>query len=133
MQVVTENIREGMVGKTREHLLRDLQEGRCVDILGFMLSPKCFEEFGKVDMRAQVGRLPGSTLIVAISKQKRNHKDLQLLLKTYQRNNRPVRLLHVQERPFWIDPNNAIRELAAWQGHDSLFQQTLDWLEATRQ
>ena len=132
MQVIAENIREGMVGKTREHLLKDLQEGKCVDILGFMLSPQCFEEFVKVDMPVPVARFRGPTLIVAIGKHKRNRNDLGLLSEAYKRNNVPVQILYVQERSFWVDPNDAIRELAAWQGHDSLFQQTLDWLEATR-
>lgn len=130
LQTVAENIREGMVGKTRKHLLKDLQAGRSVDILGFMLGPECFKEFVKLDLPTHMGQFRGSTLIVAISKQKRNSKDLQLLLNAYQRKSTRAELLHVQDRPFWIDPSNPYRELASWQNdHDPLFKQTAYWLD----
>lgn len=131
MQVTAEHMREGRIVGTRKKLLKELQEGRCVDILGYLLSPKCFEEFNKVDMLAQVGCFRASTLIVAISKYKRERKDLQTLLEACQDNNTPVQMLHVQERPFWIDRNDPFQEFSSWHDHDFLFQQTTDWLETT--
>ncbi|OEU70558.1 MAG: hypothetical protein BA863_18215 [Desulfovibrio sp. S3730MH75] len=130
MRLIADNFREGLTAVTREQLLQNLKKGNCVDILGYMLSPKCFEEFNNVDLLDHAGRTLKNALIVAIMNRYRYRKDLEMLLDVYKSHKTPVQVLYVQERRFWIDPNNFIRELASWRGHESLFQQTLKWLEA---
>ena len=128
MQVIAENRRRNRVLGTLKSLVQELQEGRCVDIVGYCLSPKCFEEFTRVNVLARIGRFRGPTLIVSIGRQNRDRKDLQALLHAYLKTNTDVELIRVQERLFWIDPNDPFRELASWHGHDSLFEKTTDWL-----
>ena len=128
MQVMADNLLEGRISKTRESMLRTLKDGNSVEILCFMLSPKCFEEFTAVDMLIQVSGFQGSTLIVNMSRQKRNRKDLQALFQAYSETDRPVQMLEVPERPFWIDHNNPWQEMASWFGHEAIFQQTAHWL-----
>jgi len=128
MQVMAENIRASRVVGTRESLLKDLRGNKCVDILGYLLSPQCFREFTKVDVLGRVGAFRGPTLIVAISKRQRKRRDLEMLLQTYQENNTPVEMVHVQDQLFWIDPYNPWRELDTWHGHATLFRQVADWL-----
>ena len=132
LQVAADNVRNGLVGVTREHLIKELREGKNVDILGFVLSPKCFAELAELDLPTQVGLFAKPTLIVSIIRLKRERKDLESLVQVYRRQKTGVDLLYVNESTFWFDPNNVIRELTSWQGRDQLFGNTLAWLESSR-
>lgn len=124
MQVMAENIREGVVRSGRQHLLESLHQGKSVDILGYVLSPKSFNEFARVNVASEIKKFCGPVLIVAIGKRQR--KDLQML--AGQGNNKLSQILHIQDRRFWIDPNDALREIRFWRGHDDLFEQAATWL-----
>ncbi len=129
MQVMAANILAGRVVETRQNLIDRLNSGQGVDVLAYPLSTACFNEFLAVDVAAEVGGEHGPTLLAAIGPQKRRRKDLELLARAYERRHRPVKLLQVRERPFWVDPNDTWRELRFWQGHEGLFGQTIDWLD----
>lgn len=128
MQVMAENMREGEVRSGRQHLLKSLHEGKSVDILGYVLSPKSFDEFKRVNVALEIKRFCGPVLIVAIGRRQR--KDLQTLAR--RGDNRQSRIFHVRDRRFWIDPNDALRELRFWHGHDDLFRQTTTWLNSVQ-
>jgi exosortase A-associated hydrolase 2 len=129
MQVLAENSRENRLVGTRRKLLQDLQEGRSVDILGYLLSSRCYKEFVNVDLPFQFRNFDGPTLIVAIGRRQRQRKDLQALVR--QGDKTQVTMLYAQRMPFWIDLRDTYRELASWQGHLDLFEKTTDWLDNT--
>jgi exosortase A-associated hydrolase 2 len=129
MQVMAEKFREGKVRMTRDELLKELKEGRCVDVLGFMLGPGFFEECMGLDILKQRKTFSKPLLVVGVTRQRSYHTDLRSFIDSYPCENGYPTLMQVNDRPFWYDPNNVFRELASWFGHEILFQSTLEWME----
>jgi exosortase A-associated hydrolase 2 len=128
MQVMAGVPADGASEQTREGLLSELTAGQVVDVLGFGLGPQCFHEFNTLDFLGGVGEFPGRVSIVAINKRTRERKDLQLLADAYRQHGTSVNMAAVQEQNFWIDPNDAFREIQSWQGHEALFAESSRWL-----
>ncbi len=132
MQVVAEKLRDGKVTKTRNDFLGDLKEGRPVDILGFMLGPELFNECVELALLAQGKRFSQPLLVFAMSRSESYRHDLHRFMESYPNMGKDLELVQLEERHFWLDPNNVFRELASWHGHEELFRLTFGWLEDRR-
>jgi exosortase A-associated hydrolase 2 len=123
-QVLAEMIRENILVTNRKKLINDLQDGKCVDILGYLLSPECYREFTGFNPHQCIEKYAGPILMVPISLHMRKniHKFLVNLKHT------SIDVMEVQDHPFWIDPNNPWREIKHWYDHQDLFKLTIDWL-----
>ncbi|MBI5442455.1 MAG: alpha/beta hydrolase [Deltaproteobacteria bacterium] len=129
MAVVAEQLRTGGAGRTREDLARDLADGRAVDVLGFILGAQAYREFSGVELIPE--RLgAGPTLVLGLGRSPKPRPELEALAEAHRRRGGAAEVIQVPERPFWGDPNNAVREIASWWGHEGLFGRTLAWFEA---
>ena len=132
MQVMATNLLAGKIAETREQLIGRLEKRESADILGYSISPECFDQFAHADVLSQLEGWRGPTLIAGLSRTQRLRRDLRAMADVYESHGCPAELIAVQEKPFWVDPDNAWRELRFWHGHDDLFAQTADWLDRTR-
>ena len=128
---MAENKWSGGFALTRKDLLDQLLDGRSVDILGFHLGPKCFQECTEVDLIQEAGRFRGKTLVVSIGNRQRQRRDLARLVQSYREQNTPVEMVQVPERSFWIDHGDPVKELNGWFRHEGLFARSMEWLQAS--
>lgn len=129
LQVMTDNKEHGKIG-TRQELLDKMQASGFVDILGYEISARCFEELSEIDLLSRIGRFQGRMQVSAINKRGRPRKEFESLAQIYAAQGADGQSSTVQDTPFWNDPNNPWRELAFWHGHEALFQQSIEWLNA---
>lgn len=115
---------------TREDLIRDMRATGTVDVVGYGLSARCFDELSTLDLPARVGTYEGDALIMAIQKRERKRRELQVLVRAYLKSGARADFENVLEQTFWNDPGNPFRELASWRGHEKLFDRSIDWLDA---
>ena len=113
----------------RDAMVRELESGNTIDVLGYPLSAKCYEEFLEFDPGLVLGQVQTPLLVVAIGAKKRQRNDLNLFLGQRAREDTQISFYYAEERPFWVDPNDTWRELRFWQGHEGLFSKTIDWLD----
>jgi exosortase A-associated hydrolase 2 len=130
LQVVADNKEQGSIG-TRKGLIDKMKQDGYVDILGYEISAHFFEELSKVDLLSSIGHFRGAIQVAAINKRGRARDELQALVAKYIAHGAHGQSAAVADTPFWNDPNNPWRELAFWHNHDSLFQQSIEWLKAT--
>ncbi len=128
-QVIATNSLAGRPVETRANLITKLNRGEPVDILGYPLSPSCAEEIEEIDVLTRAEGYHGPALVASIGRSKRRRQELKGLIKLYENQTHPFKLMEVEGTPFWVDPNNPWQEMDFLQGHETLFVYTADWLE----
>jgi exosortase A-associated hydrolase 2 len=127
--VVAENALAGRAVTTRGALLRGLEAGEVIDLLGYPLSPRCLNQLNDLDPLAETGPGRVPTLVVGIGRQRSARRDFEELAAAYRERGRQVELVAAVEQRFWTDPGDPWREHSFWADHEGLFALTADWLE----
>ena len=129
-QVIQDNLVAGRKVTSWRNLFSRLESGQTVDIMAFPISTRSYETFMNFSVPDAVAGYSGPILIIGVGRAARVQKNLERFAALYQENESTVNVLGIEGRPFWMIPFDGWKELQSWQGHEKLFERTVNWLKA---
>lgn len=115
----------GAVTRKRDELVADLEEGRPVNVDGYLLSGELYRQAARIHLGEAMGRVSVPVLLVKIVRKEGEPvpEGTRSLLEPGGRANPGSRLCTAVEQPFWTQRNLYVQRAA------NLFAATEEWLE----
>ena len=120
-KVVREMVTFGQSRVTRATLLKDLEDGKPIDLDGFAVTPRLFAELGAVDLSKLPQRVARKTLLVQVAPTGAAPRELQGFKDAILSAGAAVDLVSVEEDPFW--------NLVGLVECPKLIEKTEEWIE----
>jgi exosortase A-associated hydrolase 2 len=110
----------GKVNKKRDVLIADMEQGQPVNIDGYEMSYKLFQQACNINLSKNAASYNGNTLIVELGKEKQTAREELIKLSNIYRK---CDYKYAVEEPFW-------REIKRYYGRaENLFNMTLNWID----
>ncbi len=129
LRMLSENAAGDGAALTRDALVASLERGQCVDVLTYEVSPALYRQCREMDLSSALAHRHVHTQATAISKRDSKRDDAAKLVSALAGEGRTAAVTRVSEAPFWVDAGDAWREYRFRLGHESLFEESLAFLD----